>query len=952
MFRSSLLGGKYAPPYLDVDDDVEEDSDVAYRYDGLYMVRAVWDIQGQETESHPVCGENGWQTYFFTRLPKRPLEKEKWEGGMEYNAMGCQELWSTIQKMRGVRKPKKFEIPPPPVKLGQMKKCAITGPLKERKRVGYVKPVVEMGIASPKQLSKSKRSAQDQSFDERSFDDSDSDGSQEQQHHSPAHLQSPSKVLTPRPRLNSILEPNMPSSTNHHDVVDSSDSASITSDMRVNCKSDRRKTTPSNAIIVESSNTLDVSVFFPKRASAARAEAANRNMFGGSRSYKRKSSESAAATAYQPSRSGAGRKRSKIRHHDDSSSSEEDQSPDIVDSSILTVGSRVLVSYKGSLFKATIRKRREKAGTHDFLIHYDGNKKSNVHWLGSDRINKILEINVESPPRLAINSHNNKRINGDKNRKSLQNHESTESTNNGEIRNEEKMSEEQAELQVSRCKNENDEGSAVESQNHVEQGQNSDMLLNTGKDVDVQKPLTDAKRSEEECEESETKEYCSMKDTHESPVLESGESRDLNELEHESDFEQDTSNAPKRFRSTTVSDVCFAQVPRPSRNIDSTAEASSVDETNGYESDEMSMSCSGGPKYASSKQLSKFKYPEGGHVYVEYRHILYSSTILKCRKKRSTSEYLVHYEGYKKSSNTWVKESVLHDVNVATTQRFEEQRLIQTDVLKQSEQSPGVQEVTKMRTTSDSGPPPLDRGNHSVLQKKPSTRRTRSDASDVTLESLSSGVSFLAGSMVFVEWTGALYLAKMLKKRYSGDHMEYFISYDGYKSNYDAWVSVQKIYEVNPQTKRVFKKMNSDPSSSGESKQNRPAPPGPKQRETRRKSEQDKDETTAKGSSKNTPLLTRELSQSSRASSSSVNTQMQGIETGVEFLPGSTLFAVYKSGLCLAKMLKKRGKGEHTEYLVQFNGLKKTEEAWVSTGLVYEINPQTKRMFRQLSVTK
>ena len=51
----------------------------------------------------------------------------------------------------------------------------------------------------------------------------------------------------------------------------------------------------------------------------------------------------------------------------------------------------------------------------------------------------------------------------------------------------------------------------------------------------------------------------------------------------------------------------------------------------------------------------------------------------------------------------------------------------------------------------------------------------------------------------------------------------------------------------------------------------------------------------------------------------------------------------------MAKMLKKRGKGEYMEYLVQYNGPKNNESAWVSTNLVYEINPQTKRLFRQLS---
>jgi hypothetical protein len=726
-------------------------------------------------------------------------------------------------------------------------------------------------------------------------------------------------------------------------------------------------------------------MFFPKRASAARAEAANRDMFGGSRSYKRKSSESAVAVSYQPARSGAGRKRTKIRHHDDSSSSEEEQSPDLVDSSILTIGSRVLVSYKGQLFKATIRKRREKAGADDFLIHYDGNKKSNVHWIGSDRIDKILEINVDTPPQRnnSMASQRNKRTNGET-KKSLQNQESIESSQSDDVRDEE-MNEAEEEKVDSHCKRKVEE-SVLESQNHDAQGEKSEVPLNKERNVDMQnqsrKADSGAGVSEvsemKECKpDNETVKGATVESQPESPVLKSGASMDVEEMESETDLEQASSNiqtakspkaAPKKKRETTVTDVCFATAPRPSRNIESSAhsnapnrdttlaeaESNSLDEANGKESDENSISSSDNrpEKHASSVKTGKYKYSEGGHVYVEYRNILYSSTILKSRKKRSTSEYLVHYEGYKKSSNTWVKESALHEVNAATTQRFEVQRLIHCDSFNQSNQASDFQEVTKRRAASDSDPPPSDSSSHSVALKKPPPRRTRSDASDLTLGTLDSGVAFLAGSMVFVEWTGALYLAKMLKKRYSGEHMEYLISYDGYKSNHDAWVSVQKIYEVNPQTKRVFKKLCSDLAASNAGKQKRPSPPGPKQRETRRKSDEVEDEASARGNGKSTPSLTRVLSQSSRTSTSSINTHMQGIETGVEFLPGSTLFAVYKDGLCLAKMLKKRGKGEYTEYLVQYNGLKKVEEAWVSTGLVYEINPQTKRMFRKLSVTK
>lgn len=196
----------------------------------------------------------------------------------------------------------------------------------------------------------------------------------------------------------------------------------------------------------------------------------------------------------------------------------------------------------------------------------------------------------------------------------------------------------------------------------------------------------------------------------------------------------------------------------------------------------------------------------------------------------------------------------------------------------------------------------------------------------------------------------------MLKKRYSGDRMEYLISYDGFKSNHDSWVSISKIYEVNPQTKRVFKQINSGFSSTND-KQKRCAPPAPRRRETRKRAAQD-DESESSSSAqvsktRNNGKHSQPLSRaSSRASSRTSTIDMQGIEPGVEFLPGSTLFAEYKSGLCLAKMLKKRGKGDYMEYFVQYNGLKKAEEAWLSTSMVYEINPQTKRMFRQLAVKK
>jgi hypothetical protein len=298
-----------------------------------------------------------------------------------------------------------------------------------------------------------------------------------------------------------------------------------------------------------------------------------------------------------------------------------------------------------------------------------------------------------------------------------------------------------------------------------------------------------------------------------------------------------------------------------------------------------------------------------------------------------------------------VRDNALHEVNVTTTQRFEEQRLIPADILCESETSSEFSMTTRRKKAREGSSELLPHHNaESGAQKKPPPRRMRSDVSEMSqsaLDNVEPGVDFLPGSMVFVEWSGALYLAKMLKKRYSGSRMEYLISFDGFNSNHDAWMSIRKIYEVNPQTKRVFKRINSEICGASDEKPKRRVPPVSRRRETRKKA-QDYDDIVSNSSAETPKLrISSDMGQSSARKQSTVD--MQGIEPGVEFLPGSTLFAEYKGGLCLAKMLKKRGRGDYMEYFVQFNGLKKSEEAWVSTALLYEINPQTKRMFRLLA---
>ena len=49
------------------------------------------------------------------------------------------------------------------------------------------------------------------------------------------------------------------------------------------------------------------------------------------------------------------------------------------------------MDFKGTLYKATIRKHRVKSDKIEFLIHFDGNKKYNVRWIPVDSIKSTDE---------------------------------------------------------------------------------------------------------------------------------------------------------------------------------------------------------------------------------------------------------------------------------------------------------------------------------------------------------------------------------------------------------------------------------------------------------------------------------------------------------------------------------------------------------------------------------
>lgn len=980
-----------------MEDDIEDDSDVAYRYDGLYMVRAVWDIYGNETESHPVIGENGWQTFFCTRMPRRPLEKEKREEGIIYNTVGCQELWGAIQSMRGVRRLKKFEISLPPEKLPPMKRCAISGKFRDRKCVGYVKPVVEVPVEdvtkakgkAPSRIKSSvpnnkrgrqRRQQQQEEEEDSDLDEADksnSEDSSEEDTVSRKRAQSPKhKVMTPRPRLNSASQlKRKTSSASAHDN-DSSDSETSTAAATTTTQNKKRARSPSRKVILN--NSLDVSAFFPKRASAARAEAANRNIVG-SRSYKRKSSEttSSAAAASSKAKQGGGRKRAKANRRDEdefSTSSEEESNPNSIDHSILTVGSRILVAYKGSVFKSTIRKRREKSGKHDFLIHYDGNKKTNVHWITVDKITKILEINVDTPPKKTVGKKvgvKKRGNNGGGRRKATATAKQESMDSQESVSNSKKSAPARKDSMASQDSAVNKRVGLARSQSlqqsHYQDGSDDEKPANESHESDDDLSTNEGEstaKSIPKPKKTATKVVKAVEKKKSAP-----KSKPKASKEEEDSSESEPEEPPKRKRSniktTTVATATSRNSPRkavvsdtksPTKNrsippgLSSSSESDSDDESSTSSSEEDNK------KVAAAKPSEEYKYPVGGHVYVEYRRILYSSSILKAKRKRTVTEYLVHYEGYKKSSNRWVKEKDLHEVNAATNRRYEEQRHKPTD--NEVDQQPEASATTRRKNPEASEQISIDGSNRSAATKKkqPPPRRMRSDASEAALDALPSGVSFLAGSMVFVDWSGSLYFAKMMKKRYSGDRTEYLISYDGYKRSHDAWVSINKIYEVNPQSKRVFKMTEVTKSEKPKRRpSSTPKPVVPKRRETRKKAQDDEEaaSTSTRNSDAGLPF-SRSSSQASSQSSSrqTSSIDMNGIEPGVDFLPGSQVFAEYKGGLCLAKMVKKRGKDDYMEYFVQYTGLKKSHETWLSISMVWEINPQTKRMFRKLEVKK
>jgi len=825
VFRSSTLESRYAPSLY-----ADEADKVLYRYDGLYVVRAMWDSQGNETDNPPPNNVSK-HTFFLMRYPKKPVDGN-FEDGMHYNKVSIHELWNEIQKRSGVRTPRLFQVPQPfmelaPIgdksNLSRRRKENIKLPSEEnlksrrarRRRKSASSPEGSVSDSQPRQLSSTRclpmpkknssatglESENDICISNNSHhceNDSDAGSLRPKRKSATAarsYLQEAMQTKNgvgeksrDRKRRPSIHLPDVSHSKrikdeSHLDDDSSIDAKSITSDGdHTAIESDKILLSPGdnaahNELVIvaidetsPSSRKSEVEAADPPEKAPAK------------RAYKRKNAV-----------------KSELENLDT------EPEPKVgkvgFNPASIQVGYRVNVEYRDVLYKATVRRVRLKQKIYQYHIHYDGNKKTNLRWIPSTMVHDVISTIVEE-------------------------------------------------------------------------------------EIDT-KPV--AKRRKPVKEESE-------------------------------------SEAMKVEEAVEVDEPVVKEV------------------------------------------VEDRKYRVGSEVYVEYRKVLYIATIRKTRLNRKKNcEYLVHYDGFKKTSDRWVKEGILYEINDESTHRFNEQR---------GELPEPVVEVKKLARARRSGS--MD------LPFSDGTRRTRgryvasvsstnesADAPTLDMGEFDSGVEFLPGSCVFVVRKDALYLAKMVKRKKIGKGMEYLVHFEGSTPNHDTWVPLHSVYEINPKTRRIFDgtadkrdNLNDDDNEEvdeeediaheeDEKKKSAPVPPAsPTRASTRRNARKPakyhNDEDVEEREEKPTKKTGR--TKKGRKSEPTVALKpvdMSGIDSGCDFLPGSTIFVIWKNGLYLGKMLKKRGRRENMEYFVHYDGFGQSQDAWVSVSLVYEINPQTKRAFNK-----
>lgn len=827
VFRSSELESRYSPALYE-----DEAGSVLHRYDGLYAVRAMWDTEGTETSSPPPT--NGLQhTFFLTRYPKKPVDGT-FEAGMHYNKISIHELWNEIQKRNGVRKPKLFQVPQPfmehaPIgdesNLSRRRKENIKLPSEEnlknrrarRKRKNASSPDMDgdtrhsVPIRPPTNFALSNSCSYSDYDSEKdcnnqeinSEEELDAGSTRRPKRASAAAARSflqkamlnkyrvgqkerPSRKR--RPSIKLLYSSLEESQSKRLKVIDNDITAhSDMSDDESNSISghglEKEKApapTPDEVVsnIGEIDSNIDESTSkLPSKTRRKPAVAAQKPK----RVYKRKQAKKSDSETVLASNDIVVENKSLA------------VKKKVIDHSSIQVGYRVNVEYRDVLYKATIKRVREKEGSYDYLIHYDGNKKTNLRWIQSSMINNVISEVAE---------------------------------------------------------------------------------------VEEAKPA--AKKGRKPAKKKKQ-------------VVQKDEDQGKKEVDNGNELEQQ-------------------------------------------------------------------KFDIGSEFYVEYRKVLYNAVVRKLRlNRKGNCEYLVHYDGFKKAADRWVKTEDLFQINDESTILFNKQRgeSNAAEKIDDSKKHPHIKRSPRNvpSTVAESG------GDSRRTRGRATEKKNDHSPDDGTLDMSDhdAGVEFLPGSCVFIVRKDALYLAKMMKRKKFGNEMEYLVHFDKSTSDHDTWVPLSAVYEINPKARRIFDRtankredMNDEEEDeeepSEDQKQTLPEVISPTRTSSRRTSKrpakygQEDDEEVQKSVKKTsrTKNTTKPKANPPKPADMSI---LSYIDSGCVFLPGSTIFVLWKSSLYLAKMLKRRGKGDNMEYLVHSDGFDQEQDAWVSVAFVYEINPKTKRVF-------
>lgn len=832
VFRSSELDSMYAPALYE-----DEADSILYRYDGLYAVKAMWDSEGKETSSPPP--NTGLQhTFFLTRYPKKPVDGT-FEAGMHYNKISIHELWNEIQKRSGVRKPRLFQVPQPfmehaPIgdqsNVSRRRKENIKLPSEEnlknrkarRKRKNASSPDMDdinrYSVPMPVQstidtkLSNSCSYSDSESEQERDPEEIDSEGESDtgsalrpkrasaaaarsflQQamlnKYSIGQTERPTRKRRPSIKMDySSLDGGM---SKRAKAMDSNNS--VNSDM-----SDEESNSVSDPGSGDEQNpTPDETVSLVEERDGSTAEGSQTKVSKQSAVPVPKPKRANKRKLPKQAETGLDSKKDAVANETESTSLKKTD----FDPTSIQVGDRVNVEYRDVLYKATIKRLREKDGSYDYQIHYDGNKKTNLRWIRSTMVNNVIWKATTKDAKPAAK----------KSRKAVK-------------------TEKEVEPKVD----------SPEKEEVDEHDELPELKFKMGADVYVEyrKVLYAAVVRKTRLNRRGYCEYLVHYDG-----FKKAADRWV-KMEALFDIDDETTH---RFNQQRADDVVSGATDQNEKSKKQThskhsekKEPASVEPVADTKRTRGRASAVKNDHFLTDGMLDMgdhdagVEFLPGSCVFVVRKDALYLAKMMKRKKVGKGMEYLVHFENSTSDHDTWAPLSTIYEINPKTRRIFDrtaDKREIMIEEEEEEEeennQSNGGQKqvsaeiiISPTRSSSrrtSKKPVKYGQEDDEKAVKKPSRINNRKKPASKgkippkpadlsVLNGIDSGCDFLPGSTIFVLWKGALYLAKMLKRRGKGNNMEYLVHYDGFNQNQDAWVSVSLVYEINPQTKRVFGK--------------------------------------------------------------------------------------------------------------------------------------------------